>query len=382
MKNLSSYYFLLKRNNNKIEEFLFFCLALILFFMNMPDMISKGSHHFYLILAFEALFAISLALTGMFPVTGGLLYVLLYAIFSSFSILNKPTGMLYFGMVAVIVLWITRGWYLFAVFAYVISHIPASFTANTALQGYLRYVLFEFFCILVFGSISRVFVLKIAKFRERVERLCRMLDEQENRIRIQLASELHDYVSKDLAVISTIAQENQGTTIEAARRDSWSAVATAAQRAGVKLRMLISGTKTSFTPADIVEAIDQGSFMLRQRQIRLKQIYDKGDFTSLNDTQARLLVMLLREGLVNIFKYSPANSRAKLQITRNQQNSIFVLMENTIAPESKVGKTNSSEFGLRNLNYIFAKEGAILVKEDFETTWMLVAELPAEMAAR
>lgn len=145
MKNLSSYYFLLKRNNNKIEEFLFFCLALILFFMNMPDVISEGSHHFYLILAFEALFAISLALTGMFPVTGGLLYVLLYAIFSSFSILNKPTGILYFGMVAVIVLWITRGWYLFAVFAYVISHIPASFTANAALQGYLRYVLFEFF---------------------------------------------------------------------------------------------------------------------------------------------------------------------------------------------------------------------------------------------
>lgn len=348
----------------------------------MPDVISEEKDYFYLILVFEIFFATSLALTGVFPVTGGLLYVLLYAIFSSFSILNKPTGILYFGMVAVIVLWITRGWYLFAVFAYVISHIPATFTANTALQGYLRYVLFEFFCILILGSISRAFVLKIAKLRERVERLRRMLDEQENRIRIQLASELHDYVAKDLAVISTIAQENQGTTIEAAAQDSWSAVVTVAQRAGAKLRMLISGTKTSFTPADIVEAIDQGSFILRQRQIRLKQIYDKGELKSLNDIQARLLVMLLREGLVNIFKYSPANSRAKLQITKNQQNSFFVLMENFIAPESRVNKTNSSEFGLRNLNYIFAKEGAILVKEDFETTWMLVAELPAEMAAR
>lgn len=280
------------------------------------------------------------------------------------------------------VLWIAKGWYLFAFLAYIISHTPALFTSNELLIDYLQYVFFEFFCAVFIGIASRVLILQIAKLRERVATLRKTLDEQEYRIRIQLASELHDYVAKDLAVISTIAQENRGAAIETAAQDSWSAVATVAQHAGDKLRMLISSTKTSFTPADIVETIGQGKYILRQRQIRLKEIYNKGDFKSLNDTQARLLVMLLREGLVNIFKYSPANSRAKLQISKNQKNSIFVLMENFIAPESKLDKTNSSEFGLRNLNYIFAKEGAVLVKEDLKTTWILVAELPAEMTAR
>lgn len=369
----------IKSGTNKVEATIIICFALLLAIMNAPGVIKDIESSFQIILMFETVFAISLALTGIFPIISGSCYVFLYAVSSSVPMFNKPTGVLYLGMIVVMSLWIAKGWYLFAFIAYVLSHIPALFTANDFLSDYLYYILFEFFCIVIVGSVARIYVLRVAKLNMKLEGLYRLLDEQENRIKIQIISELHDYVAKDLSLISTIAQENCEVFKESSAKGTWDTVANAAQHAGDELRMLISTTKTNFTAADIKDVITEGKHMLQQRRIRLRESYDFEDFNFLSESQMKLLVMLLREGMLNIFKYSKPNCSAELQITKNPQNSIFVLMKNTISLESKINKQNSSEFGLRNLNYVFAKEGALLFKENFETTWLLGAELPAIM---
>lgn len=149
------------------------------------------------------------------------------------------------------------------------------------------------------------------------------------------------------------------------------------QQASASLRFLISGMKEKVTSETIRNIIEQNKILLKQRRFQVLFTFNYDDITVLDTGQLKLLALLLREGFMNIFKYSSLKSKVQFSLHLDQAGSLYVLLSNEINAKTSVSPSLTSNFGLNNLYRVFEKEKASIVATKAENIWLLSALIPA-----
>ncbi|NMW64404.1 hypothetical protein HHJ78_02385 [Mobiluncus mulieris] len=366
-----------RRNGTRFEVLLFALIALVLLLMNVLRLMWLNFDGRALIIGFELFFSLALFLAGRFTFLGGVLYIIFYAISNCVPFLSVPTTFLYLGMIPILALWIANRWYLVTVVAYVLSHLHIVFIADENMRFYLEYSVLELSLALIVGLGIRLNAKKVESLQLNLVSAQQQIENQEREIRQELSAELHDHIAKDLALMSIIAQERVLSTSGSETPRDWSYIVVLSQQASASLRSLISGMKEKVTPETIRNIIEQNKILLKQRRFQVLFTFNYDDITVLDTGQLKLLALLLREGFMNIFKYSSLKSKVQFSLHLDQAGSLYVLLSNEINAKTSVSPSLTSNFGLNNLYRVFEKEKASIVATKAENTWILSALIPA-----
>ncbi|WP_279057919.1 hypothetical protein [Mobiluncus mulieris] len=366
-----------RRNGTRFEVLLFALIALVLLLMNVLRLMWLDFDGRALIIGFELFFSLALFLAGKFTFLGGVLYIIFYAISNCVPFLSVPTTFLYLGMIPILALWIANRWYLVTVVAYALSHLHIVFIADENMRFYLEYSVLELSLALIIGLGIRLNAKKVESLQLNLVSAQQQIENQEREIRQELSAELHDHIAKNLALMSIIAQERVLSTSGSEAPRDWSSIVVLSQQASASLRFLISGMKEKVTSETIRNIIEQNKILLKQRRFQVLFTFNYDDITVLDTGQLKLLALLLREGFMNIFKYSSLKSKVQFSLHLDQAGSLYVLLSNEINAKTSVSPSLTSNFGLNNLYRVFEKEKASIVATKAENLWLLSALIPA-----
>lgn len=366
-----------RRNGTRFEVLLFALIALVLLLMNVLRLMWLDFDGRALIIGFELFFSLALFLAGKFTFLGGVLYIIFYAISNCVPFLSVPTTFLYLGMIPILALWIANRWYLVTVVAYALSHLHIVFIADENMRFYLEYSVLELSLALIIGLGIRLNAKKVESLQLNLVSAQQQIENQEREIRQELSAELHDHIAKNLALMSIIAQERVLSTSRSEAPRDWSSIVVLSQQASASLRFLISGMKEKVTSETIRNIIEQNKILLKQRRFQVLFTFNYDDITVLDTGQLKLLALLLREGFMNIFKYSSLKSKVQFSLHLDQAGSLYVLLSNEINAKTSVSPSLTSNFGLNNLYRVFEKEKASIVATKAENIWLLSALIPA-----
>lgn len=369
-------YTIIHQRGTRFEVLLFALLAILLFGMNTARIFWEGLAGEYLVIAFELVFSLSLFIAGRFPFAGGGLYILIYGVSSFVPLFSEPTTFLYLGMIPLLGLWISNSWYITTSIAFVVSHAHIVIAPASQLRNYLEYAILEIALAIIIGFVIRMNKKNVYSLHERLIGAQQQIENLEREIRMDLATELHDYIAKDLALISIMAQENQLSPHGLATNSDWTTVAALSQSASSRLRSLIVGMKEKVTADSVINIVNQNQRLLGKYHIRLVTSYTNSDIETLTPTQLRLLSLFFREGFMNIFKYATRYSKVDLAVHTDDAGAVFVLLANEIARDKPKSAALSSDFGLHNLARVFEKEHASIVADRVASSWVLSARIP------
>ena len=202
--------------------------------------------------------------------------------------------------------------------------------------------------------------------------------ESEDRVRHQIATDLHDSTARDLAHLALQAQHLADQ--ESASPDELRALAELASGAARKIRPLILQIDAERESATIAEASELSATMLKSRSIALKSEIPEGVDEELSRQQRLTGSLIIREAATNILKYAPAASEAELEVEHDDEGTLSILVISDISPEPLAPTAepgSSGGFGIANLADRVESEGGTFTFGAAGTRWIVNAILPS-----
>ncbi len=275
------------------------------------------------------------------------------------------------GLYAIATTWLVRSWFIPAgilLLVTLISHIFLGSTGDN--DSLILPAIFGSFVTIVIGLIFRHQVQrrKIAE-KERAE-----AQKASDRIRHDLATQLHATTAKDLARISILAQDlaDQHPELD----DKLRTLASIATSASQRIRPIILNLDSGNSDPDINEAMTLSQQMLTTRNIELLVDIPEILSDSLTPEQSNLASLIIREASTNILKYAPSNSTASLTVENAGNSGMSITLSNVIDSE-RHNTSLSGGFGLANLESKVKDAGGSMEVTHIDNRWILYAFLPS-----
>lgn len=221
--------------------------------------------------------------------------------------INTSVNMAGIGLYTICVSWINRRWFIPSVVALLGTELlqypimvresgwTRSYFAVSSVLG-LLIVLGLGFMLLHFNSQAR-------GLRERVDEYREAAEAAGEKIRHEIASELHDSTARDLARLALTAQELSDRG--GARAGELAQLAQLASDASRRIRPLILGIDSGRSSATVRSAIQQVISMLHGRDIELHVEVPNDIDNRVTRGQRLAGALVVREGATNILKYAP-----------------------------------------------------------------------------
>ncbi len=321
---------------------------------------------------------VAFALTGLFPRAGASAFLILLATLILVPGTVASVGLLCFGIYAVAALWIYKGWYisaLLAIVGYGAIHIPGPYVR----AGFLELAIGTFLSVLV-GFGGRRFAARL-----RTADVALALEQERSHSMIVDARQATAQILHDTAVanlVKAIAAQEQALSIASdphlagQLRDALDATRTAM----ADLRFVIDTTHApilSPSPESLDDVVRDSERTLAIHGIVLETDIDDTLVRQLDAEERALLLTLVREGCINIFKYAPRGSTASLIVERASDDgpaSIEVTLVNEIGPSGSADASNG--LGLSGLARRASALGANVGAHVIAGRWVLSARIP------
>lgn len=355
-----------------LRAFPFPALAVLLFLADVffyPPTTAASS-------AFLAMMCVALGFAGRFPrLSSASFLILLFAGLAAPHELAS-IGLSALGVYAVAALWICKGWYITAALAlatYGAIHLPGPYLR----AGLLELAIGAFLSVLI-GVGGRRFTARLRTADTALalekERSHALLAEA----RQSTAQILHDTAAAHLVRAIAAQEEALATTSDPRLSLQLRAALDATRAAMTDLRFVIDASPVPSPAPDTLSGLLRDSErMLASHGIALDADVE-GDLENRLDVERRtLLLTLVREGCVNVFKHAPKDSTASLIIESIDLPSRAVL-ELTLINEVGASATTeaSSGLGLPGLARQAAVLGARLETHVIADRWVLSARIP------
>lgn len=355
-----------------LRAFPFPALAVLLFLADVffyPPTTAASS-------AFLAMMCVALGFAGRFPrLSSASFLILLFAGLAAPHELAS-IGLSALGVYAVAALWIYKGWYITAALAlatYGAIHLPGPYLR----AGLLELAIGAFLSILI-GVSGRRFTARLrtadTELALEKERSHALLAEA----RQSTAQILHDTAAAHLVRAIAAQEEALATTSDPRLSLQLKDALDATRAAMTDLRFVIDASPVLSPAPDTLSGLLRDSErMLASHGIALDADVE-GDLENRLDVERRtLLLTLVREGCVNVFKHAPKDSTASLIIESIDLTSRAGL-ELTLINEVGASTTTeaSSGLGLPGLARQAAVLGARLETHVIADRWVLSARIP------
>ena len=317
-------------------------------------------------------FGILLALSAWVSPQADLLFIVFFVVFEVGQ-LDPYDSSTFYGIYVIAALWIMRSWTIPGLLLIVVLDAYTFYFAETWQIALLSV------CVLTLLTLGFAFTFRYQNKKLRqTEDALELAEETGEKLRQDLASQLHDTIAKDLTQISIIAQQLERTSSDE-NREQLEELSALASRTARQIRPTILNLNSERTTYTLAQAIADSVTMLTARSITLNVETPSDMDAVLSRRQKQSISLIVREGATNILKYAPAKSSAHLTIEIDELSNAYVSMSNLLTPPDK--QKNMPEitggFGLANLENRIREEGGELTFWQTSTRWMLSATLPS-----
>lgn len=313
------------------------------------------------------LLCIIFALAGFFQ----LFELIFVATFLTVVYFNMIGGFasIYYALLILLVIWVMRSWILLAIIAFLLN---TSIAARISSTPYFQ----------IFSSIFTLILVLLIGLALRWHSVHRLRAEEEKekallitrQTRSELARQLHDTTSRDLAHIVVLTQDLAMRHPDL--DEELGVLLKTANNASQRIRPMILSIDTLTKETPLSQVIDQVQQMLTTRNIALETTVSN-NLDSIISHQQRLTASLaIRECTSNILKYAPADSEAFLEVdAESTHNFLSISLTNKIASQS-TSSAISSGYGLSNLYDKITTEGGTMEAEKIGDRWVTFITIP------
>ncbi|WP_136314271.1 sensor histidine kinase [Actinomyces procaprae] len=332
------------------------------------------------------------ALLGWFPRLAGVLVVICSVVD---ELLSAGVLVSSIALHLVVVDWLSRRWDAAAAVAVIAHTLVGAASAEDPMWFLQAQALLMSIAVIV-GMALRQYEHRLVELAEREARLRLELENEELRVRSEIALTLHDSIATDLAQVVVAGQSLARDLPAGSEEDRARALVDAGQQAMTHLRGLMDGLRTpdSVTERkniDLRAAVSECRRMLESRGVR----FEAGSSVSwdvllrdLDPPSQTLLVLALREGAVNALKYAPDGSTVVVEI---EQTGDHINLEVSSARQTGGGQSATIEemrrqgmsgsTGLSGLAMRAARLGGKVVYGPAGDRWLLGASVPVRLGA-
>lgn len=318
---------------------------------------------------------VSLAAAGGYPraAAGTYASILMIALLLPSSVIT--VGVLTFGVYAIAALWIYKGWRLAAVLCLIVYsavHIPGDY--NTA--AFLEILLGTALAVLL-GIGSRHLSEQLWRARTQLAQEKTHALEALAEAKRSTALALHDTAAAHL-VRAIAAQEEALAFVGPQASEPLTAALGATRAAMADLRLIIdSSTSNLPLPDSLHEVLTEGMRLLSYRGIVLEPDTEADLIEDLDSETRALLLMIIREGCINVFKHGARNSTASLTVESSGSArfpGLGLTLVNVIGTDEK--NEVAGGIGLAGLARRASLMGASIETHRIEERWLLSAGIP------
>ena len=285
-----------------------------------------------------------LVVSGFAPRVAGVIYIVIFVL-SAFAGATEIFAFPVLGVYLIVGIWIVEFDIISGVIVLVavegmlifLSDVPVSQLSGAAVSSGL---------VLGVSFILRAWRLKNKQALESAQVAKAQAEEAGERVRSELASQLHDTTAKDLAQIAMVAQ--QLSRQEHVTPDELSSLARLASSAAKRIRPTILNLDSMQSRTNIAETVSLVAKMLFTRGILLERDIDEGVDSCITRQQSLLASLVIREACTNILKYAKAGSNASLVVSLLDDESVSISVSNEVADDGEIAGVTGG-FGLANL---------------------------------
>ncbi len=249
----------------------------------------------------------------------------------------------------------------------------------------------------IVGMALRQYEHRLAELAEREARLRLEFENEELRVRSEIALALHDSIATDLAQVVVTGQNLSQDLPAGSERDRARAMVEAGQQAMVHLRGIMEGLRQSSSAlrdeqVDLAATVAECRRMLESRGLGLEVDASMPWEELLRGVELparRLLALVLREGAVNALKYAPDGSMVRVEVERVEGR---VALEVSSARGAGQTRSDSAETmrrrglsggtGLSGLAMRAARFGGKVVYGPAGDRWLVGATVPVRSRAQ
>ena len=319
-----------KPRTSKIQALIFTLTAAGLLTLNLLRLTNSDFRNVPQIVLFDLFFALTLACVGFFPEIGTASYLVFYLLSVGIDLLSPGSIFLVLGLIPICVFWVYKKHIFISGLIFVSVHALTAVFNSGHREGFIELIVFEFFIIAILGFLARAFSKQLDELDNRVSSARSESKAKEDKIRRELAGELHDNTAKDLTQISLLAQQYAQSSATDTDRLHWKQVENIARGASLRLRPLIHHLKPTGAVLPVGEMIAQNRQMLLQESIELEIELDSDRLNGLPESQRKLFNLFVQEGSLNVLKYAPRRSVVTLDVEVLTNGTILVIMKNRI----------------------------------------------------
>ncbi len=357
--------------NNRAQRWFYIMVATILLIVDaiLLDKNGTGSVTDYFILI--SLW-VTLSAAGWHSIIGGLAFVLLCS--ALLTGIENLFILQIFGVFALAGEWISRSWFVPAGIVLLIFE-TTMLTKINDLSSYIASTLLLLGLTTGLGLAFRWQKNQARKLQAESAANRKTALEAAQKVRRELAVELHDTLAKDLARVMITAQnlaKNPPTDNLSSELIQLAELASTAAR---RLRPVILELDTPGIDPPVMDVINTCMTMLSSRKIILDSDVPAGIDDELTQRQRIVAGLIIRESATNILKYAPNNSVANLVIELLPANLLSITMTNLIS--ETVNQDITGGFGLTNLAQRIESEGGTFQTGSTGSVWMIAATVPA-----
>ncbi|NLI04090.1 MAG: histidine kinase [Actinomycetaceae bacterium] len=325
-----------------------------------------------------ALLASALVAAAWLRPFGEIAYLLL-ALGIELALGEDALPLMLIGAYVISVVWIRRSWIVAGVIAFLLLETTTWLSTTPELSFDLVSTVFTMTFVLVIilgiGLVLRYQRLAV----EKAEQDRASAEEASNRIRSELATQLHDTTAKDLARVAITAQRIAARSTDPVLRAELDELSSLATTAAQRIRPVILNLDSAKSDTSLARAIEMSTTMLRTRSITLDTDFPDNIDELLTRQQRLIGSLIVREVATNILKYAPTNSLATLIVEFNgYSHELDLILSNEISPVP-IADGITGGFGLANLEQRVAEEGGELGYAQTGNTWITHASIPAQL---
>ncbi len=205
-------------------------------------------------------------------------------------------------------------------------------------------------------------------------------------IRQDLAATLHDTLAADLVRIA-LSSHSLATTIDNSEVAETARELENASRSTLQhLRAVIATTKVQHIKGPeptIASVIKECSLMLSRRNIKISSKFPENLDARCSTDLKKNIALIIQESSMNILKYGKADSGASISIETSGEAAIDIMIANECTTEHIEDHGEiSSGFGLENLSNRIINTGGFLEASRRGDRWVLVAHLVEQVKER
>lgn len=316
--------------------------------------------------------SILLASCGWFAPWSEVAFVIIFDCCQLTPLSNQLTFYI-FGVCAISVSWIARSWSLPGLVIFFTTELFVFVNSTTFAAQVLSFAL-DTAVVVPLGFLLQRQKQQMEKITADARKSREEAQEAGDRIRRQLAADLHDTIAKDLVRLVVLSDRLAKRPDTAEQRD-FELLFEISSDASRRIRPLILNLDATREKTSFSKILNDVSRMLSTRSMVLEVEPETNFDLLLTPKQLHLASLIVQEAAINALKYGPIGALVTMNVELDENRTLEISMRNPIAETPEFTEVTSG-FGLRNLeSRLNEEDGELFFGKDSEG-WIITAIIP------